>query len=260
MLRRFIPTVTRYASTPPKTVTFRAFVTSSSTLTVPIKNRPSALPTTPRKMSAPEQGGTAENLRPDPVTGEMISKSELKRREKQRAKDAAKAEKKAAAPAPAAGEKKEKDAKNEEEEMDAGVGAFERVALLKGVTYNDNIRFISVLCMLAILCRPKQEDPGLTRVQDTRPVPSQVPCHPVCSQLYRGVWKGRCGQGRRSSVIPCSESSLVFAGCSVLLITHYSLQVSLAGRLGNMRSSGNKLHFYDLHSEGTKVQILAQIQ
>jgi hypothetical protein len=27
-----------------------------------------------------------------------------------------------------------------------------------------------------------------------------------------------------------------------------------------MRSSGNKLHFYDLTQDGTKVQILAQIQ
>ncbi|PCH35949.1 lysyl-tRNA synthetase [Wolfiporia cocos MD-104 SS10] len=47
----------------------------------------------------------------DPVTGEMISKQELKRREKQRAKEAKQAEKAAAAPKPAAKEK----ATNEEE-------------------------------------------------------------------------------------------------------------------------------------------------
>ncbi|TFY61883.1 hypothetical protein EVJ58_g4236 [Rhodofomes roseus] len=42
---------------------------------------------------------TASGTHKDPVTGEMISKTELKRREKQREKDAKKAEKAAAAPA-----------------------------------------------------------------------------------------------------------------------------------------------------------------
>jgi lysyl-tRNA synthetase class 2 len=37
------------------------------------------------------------------------------------------------------------------------------------------------------------------------------------------------------------------------------VEVTLAGRLHNKRSSGNKLRFYDLHSEGVKVQIMAQI-
>lgn len=34
---------------------------------------------------------------------------------------------------------------------------------------------------------------------------------------------------------------------------------SLAGRIHTIRDNG-KLKFYDLHSEGTKVQILAQMQ
>jgi lysyl-tRNA synthetase class 2 len=42
---------------------------------------------------------SAENLHKDPVTGEMISKSELKRRTKQREKDEKKKEKEAALPA-----------------------------------------------------------------------------------------------------------------------------------------------------------------
>ena len=37
-------------------------------------------------------------------------------------------------------------------------------------------------------------------------------------------------------------------------------EVSLAGRLHNMRASGQKLRFYDLHGEGVKVQIMAQLQ
>jgi lysyl-tRNA synthetase class 2 len=36
--------------------------------------------------------------------------------------------------------------------------------------------------------------------------------------------------------------------------------VTLAGRIHTARSSGNKLKFYDLHAEGHKVQIMAQIQ
>ncbi|ORZ36085.1 hypothetical protein BCR44DRAFT_47341 [Catenaria anguillulae PL171] len=54
----------------------------------------------------------------DPITGEMISKSELKRREKQRQKDAAKAEKAAAAPAkPAAAAAKAVSAEDQEEDL-----------------------------------------------------------------------------------------------------------------------------------------------
>lgn len=35
---------------------------------------------------------------------------------------------------------------------------------------------------------------------------------------------------------------------------------SLAGRIHNIRASGQKLRFYDLHAEGTKVQIMATAQ
>lgn len=35
---------------------------------------------------------------------------------------------------------------------------------------------------------------------------------------------------------------------------------SLAGRIHNIRASGQKLRFYDLHSEGKKVQIMATAQ
>ncbi|CEI91770.1 Putative Lysine--tRNA ligase [Rhizopus microsporus] len=57
-----------------------------------------------------------KNLQKDPVTGEMISKSEFKRREKLRAKEAAKAAKAAAAPAKEAAPK-EKSAEEGEEEL-----------------------------------------------------------------------------------------------------------------------------------------------
>jgi len=35
---------------------------------------------------------------------------------------------------------------------------------------------------------------------------------------------------------------------------------SLAGRIHNIRASGSKLRFYDLHGEGLKVQIMATQQ
>ena len=35
---------------------------------------------------------------------------------------------------------------------------------------------------------------------------------------------------------------------------------SLAGRIHNIRASGQKLRFYDLHGEGSKVQIMATLQ
>lgn len=37
-------------------------------------------------------------------------------------------------------------------------------------------------------------------------------------------------------------------------------EVTVAGRLHNMRSGGPKLRFYDLHGEGVKIQVFAQIQ
>jgi len=37
-------------------------------------------------------------------------------------------------------------------------------------------------------------------------------------------------------------------------------KVSLAGRIHNIRASGAKLKFYDLHGEGKKVQIMATQQ
>jgi lysyl-tRNA synthetase class 2 len=39
---------------------------------------------------------------------------------------------------------------------------------------------------------------------------------------------------------------------------HCEEQVTVAGRLHNMRSSGAKLKFFDLHGEGNKIQVMAQ--
>jgi lysyl-tRNA synthetase class 2 len=37
-------------------------------------------------------------------------------------------------------------------------------------------------------------------------------------------------------------------------------EISLAGRIHNMRTAGPKMRFYDLHAEGKKVQIMATAQ
>ncbi|KAK7517648.1 lysyl-tRNA synthetase [Phyllosticta citriasiana] len=68
--------------------------------------------------SEPEkaQGDAAQNLLLDEVTGERVSKTELKRRQKQREKDAKKAEKAAAAP-PKAQKEKKSSAEDDEKEL-----------------------------------------------------------------------------------------------------------------------------------------------
>ncbi|KAF2711295.1 lysyl-tRNA synthetase [Pleomassaria siparia CBS 279.74] len=63
--------------------------------------------------SAPPATEAAATLYDDPVTGEKISKSELKRRQKQREKEAKKAEKEASLPARPAKEKKADDGEKE---------------------------------------------------------------------------------------------------------------------------------------------------
>ncbi|KAG0174210.1 lysyl-tRNA synthetase [Apophysomyces sp. BC1034] len=68
-------------------------------------------------MSEIEASINKENLQQDPVTGEMISKSEMKRRTKQREKEAQKAAKAAAKPAAAASAAKPKNAEDDEEEL-----------------------------------------------------------------------------------------------------------------------------------------------
>ncbi|KAH8555216.1 lysyl-tRNA synthetase [Umbelopsis sp. PMI_123] len=63
----------------------------------------------PEQEAAAAAAASEQNLQKDPVTGEMISKSELKRRQKQREKEAAKAAKAAAKPAAPAAKKSEEE-------------------------------------------------------------------------------------------------------------------------------------------------------
>ncbi|KAF7317022.1 Lysine--tRNA ligase [Mycena chlorophos] len=125
-----------------------------------------------------------QNLQKDPVTGDMVSKTELKRREKARAKEAAKANK------PPPQQQQNKTASAEDD--------------LNPNQYYE-LRSRQIL--------------NLKQTLSPNPYPPQVPCTKL-----KGVTE------------------------------------SLAGRIHTVRASGSKLVFYDLHGEGTKVQIMASQQ
>ncbi|THH26844.1 hypothetical protein EUX98_g7350 [Antrodiella citrinella] len=153
-----------------------------------------------------EQPATAGTLE-DPVTGEMISKTEFKRREKQREKDKKKAEKAAAAP-PAA--TRPAAATNEDD-------------------LNPNQYF-------ELRSRHIQK---LKETQNPNPYPHKFE---VSISITEYIEK-------------YGPEGVIKAGEKL-----GSATVSLAGRIHNIRASGQSLRFYDLHGEGKKVQIMAQKQ
>ncbi|PPQ99670.1 hypothetical protein CVT24_009742 [Panaeolus cyanescens] len=159
---------------------------------------------------APANAASAANTHKDPVTGEMISKTELKRREKQRAKDAAKATKAAAAPAPKAKEATGSAAPSEDD-------------------LNPNQYFELRSRQILELKKTQQPNPYPHKFHVTRSLKSYV-------EKYGP-----------EGVIP--------AGTKL-----EGTVESLAGRVHNIRASGPKLKFYDLHGEGFKVQIMATQQ
>jgi len=151
---------------------------------------------------ATESTGTQK----DPVTGEMISKQEFKRRTKQRAKEAAKAAKAAAAPAaPVAS------AKPKEEEL------------------NPNQYY-------ELRSRQIKE---LKESQSPNPYPHKF-----------HVTKSLSNYIEEYGAEGVIESGTKLEGKTE----------ALAGRIHNIRASGSKLRFYDLHGEGLKVQIMATQQ
>jgi lysyl-tRNA synthetase, class II len=145
------------------------------------------------------------NLQLDAVTGEMVSKSELKRRMKQREKDAAKDKRiqEKLATAEAEGQKVEDD------------------DLLDPNQYYEK----------QVLNVQKMHAAGVN------PFPHK----------FERTMKIEEFVGKYEESIPIGE--------------HVETEIiSLTGRIYTKRSSGSKLFFYDLHSEGTRVQIMAQAQ
>ncbi|KAI0746164.1 lysyl-tRNA synthetase [Earliella scabrosa] len=169
-----------------------------------ILHRP-ALPLLRPRIQVRTMASEQAALHKDPVTGEMISKTELKRRTKAREIEKKKAEKAAAAPAKPAAAKSS--AENEEE-----------------LTPNQyfEIRSRQIL--------------KLKETQNPNPYPHKF--HVTTSITdYIGKYgtKGKIQPGQKL------EGT----------IEH------LAGRIHNVRASGQNLRFYDLHGEGVKVQIMA---
>ncbi|RDX41083.1 lysyl-tRNA synthetase [Lentinus brumalis] len=147
-------------------------------------------------------------LHKDPVTGEMISKTELKRRTKARDIEKKKAEKAAAAPAKPAAAKTS--AENEEE-----------------LTPNQyfEIRSRQIL--------------KLKETQSPNPYPHKF--H-VTTSITDYIEK----YGAEGKIQPGQKLE--------------GVKEQLAGRIHNVRASGQNLRFYDLHGEGVKVQIMANKQ
>ncbi|KAJ7056534.1 lysine-tRNA ligase [Mycena amicta] len=142
------------------------------------------------------------NLHKDPATGELVSKTELKRREKARTKEAAKATK------PSAPQNQSKPAEDD----------------LSPNQYYE-LRSRQIL--------------NLKQTQNPNPYPHKFHVSRSISS-YIDVY------GPDGKILPGDKLS--------------GVQESLAGRVHNIRASGSKLVFYDLHGEGNKVQIMASQQ
>ncbi|KAF7312145.1 Lysine--tRNA ligase [Mycena indigotica] len=142
------------------------------------------------------------NLQKDPVTGELVSKTELKRREKSRQKEAAKASK------PVAPQQKSKPSEDD----------------LNPNQYYE-LRSRQIL--------------ALKQSQSPNPYPHKFHVTKSISD-YISIYgpEGKIAEGTKLD----------------------GVRESLAGRVHNIRASGSKLVFYDLHGEGQKVQIMASQQ
>jgi lysyl-tRNA synthetase class 2 len=149
----------------------------------------------------------AAGLHKDPVTGDMISKTELKRREKQREKDAKKAEKAAAAAPPS---HVSSAAANEDD-------------------LNPNQYFELRSRNIQKLRESQSPNPYPHKFNVSTSLTSYIDTYGV---------EGKIQSGQRLD----------------------GVTESLAGRIHNIRASGQKLRFYDLHGEGKKVQIMATLQ
>ncbi|KAN0111989.1 hypothetical protein V8E52_007906 [Russula decolorans] len=146
----------------------------------------------------------------DPVTGEMISKQELKRRQKQREKEARRAENSANRPPAPNKDNATVQAANEED--------------------------LSPNQYFELRSRQIQR---LRETQSPNPYPHKF-------EVSRSL---------TSYITKYGAEGVIKPGEKIDGVTE-----ALAGRIHSIRSSSQKLRFYDLHSEGEKVQIMATLQ
>ncbi|KAL2756004.1 hypothetical protein ACRALDRAFT_2104626 [Sodiomyces alcalophilus JCM 7366] len=151
------------------------------------------------------------NLHLDDVTGEMVSKSELKKRQKMRQKEAQKIEKAAAAPPkPAAAKKTNAEA--------------EEKALDPRQYFENRSRAIN-----------KSVFP-LRETKQPNPYPHKFHVDYDVRNFVKDFGHLKSGEHNKDKVI------------------------RVGARIYNKRASGSKLFFYDVRTEGTKVQVMCQSQ
>ena len=154
----------------------------------------------------------------------LVVPSELKRREKQRAKEASKAAK-----APPAQPEKEKKAKVNEEELNPNVCFHSSLVDLPLTGYVFKQYYEMRSRQIQELKKTQNPNPYPHKYHATKSIPSYI-------REYGPEGKIQKGEKLAGTV------------------------ESLTGRIHNIRASGSKLIFYDLHAEGTKVQIMATLQ
>lgn len=168
------------------------------------------------KAAVDGQDGGDSKLHKDEVTGEMVSKSELKKRQKKRQVDAEKARKKAEtqAKAPAASTST---AAPSTDDVDPAAFFEARSAAVK---------------------KWRDLEAGQRDLSNPEPYP-----HKFETTLTLPAFITKYGHlaGKSEEKLPND-------------------MVAVAGRLHNHRHAGKALHFYDLHGEGQKIQILAHEQ
>ncbi|TNY22197.1 hypothetical protein DMC30DRAFT_362043, partial [Rhodotorula diobovata] len=157
-----------------------------------------------------DQAASAPNLQKDPETGEMVSKSELKKRIKARENAKKKAEKAASAPAQPTAKTSAADAEEE----------------------------LSPNQYYEIRSRAIQKLRAIPNAERTLSTPNPYP-HKFHVTVSIPTFIEKYG------------SSLKEAG------SRSDEVVSVAGRIHSMRAQGAKLRFYDLWSEGVKIQVMA---
>jgi lysyl-tRNA synthetase class 2 len=148
------------------------------------------------------------NLLLDDVTGEMVSKTELKKRKKARDREAEKAKKAAAAPPKAAPAKKKSTAEADEQELTPS-------------------QYFEIRCRQIL---------KLKETKNPDPYPHKFHVNYDIRNFAKEFGHLKSGETVRDK------------------------EIRIGARIHGKRSSGTKLFFYDVKSDGVKMQIMCQAQ
>ncbi|KAM3077760.1 lysyl-tRNA synthetase [Clarireedia jacksonii] len=154
----------------------------------------------------------------DEPTGEMVSKSELKKRQKNRQKEEEKAKKAAAAP-PKPVTAKKSNAEADEKELNPNHAN-------RGV-------FLNLQQYFEIRSRNINK---LRQTKNPNPYPHKFHVNYDLRNFVKDYSDLKSGEHKKD------------------------VEIRVGGRIYNKRASGNKLVFYDIKTEGVKVQVMCQLQ